>query len=58
MDDDAVPYEYTVLMAKRATAAGADVRVTTYCGEGHGCWERAYEETDLIEWLVNGDPAE
>jgi hypothetical protein len=30
------------------------VEFTTYCAEGHGCWDRAYETTDLIEWLASG----
>lgn len=52
VDDDAVPYICSVLMAQRAQAAGAQVAFTTWCGEGHGCWERAYEQTDLLRWLA------
>ncbi|MBR0510921.1 MAG: phospholipase [Clostridia bacterium] len=54
VDDMSVPYMCSVLMVERAQAFGADVEFTTYCGEGHGCWDRAYEQTDLIPWLVNG----
>ena len=52
IDDPSVPYECSVLMAKRARAAGAEIEFTTYCAEGHGCWDRAYEEGDLIKWLA------
>ncbi len=52
VDDASVPFECSVLMARRAIASGAAVEFTAYCGEGHGCWDRAYEEKDLIEWLA------
>ena len=51
VDDDSVPFDFSVIMVKQAVAAGADVEFTTYTREGHGCWNRAYEETDLIPWL-------
>lgn len=53
VDDDAVPYEHTVIMAKKARSAGMDIEFTTYTDKGHGCWDSAYEETDLIEWLAS-----
>lgn len=51
IDDEAVPYECTVLQVKRARSFGAYVEFTTYTDKGHGCWDSAYEETDLIDWL-------
>ena len=54
IDDDAVPYECSVLMTKEAIKAGADIEFTTYCREGHGSWNKAYGDTDLIEWLAGG----
>lgn len=57
VDDASVPYACSVLMVQRAVAMGADVEFTSYCGEGHGCWDRAYEETDLIPWLAFADGA-
>ena len=51
VDDDSVPYEYSVLMTRRVQACGGQIELTSYTGEGHGCWERAYGATDLIEWL-------
>ena len=52
VDDDSVPFECSVDMVRSASAAGADVTFTAYTKEGHGCWNRAYEEGDLIEWLA------
>ena len=53
VDDGAVPYECSVLMTRAARNSGADIELTSYCFEGHGSWDRAYEKTDLIEWLIN-----
>ena len=52
MDDTAVPYNYSVIMTEKATKNGAIVDFTTYTDKGHGCWDTAYGETDLIEWLA------
>ena len=52
VDDPSVPFECSVQMVRRAAAAGVDVSFVSYCGEGHGCWDRAYEEGDLIPWLA------
>lgn len=52
VDDPSVPFLCSAMMAQRAEAVGADVEFVSYCGEGHGCWDRAYEEGDLIEWLA------
>ena len=51
VDDDLVPYERSVEMASAAQMSGAQVELTTYMHEGHGSWVKAYEQTDLIEWL-------
>lgn len=52
IDDTAVPYNYSVIMTEKATKNGAIVDFTTYTDKGHGCWDTAYGETDLIEWLA------
>ena len=52
VDDPSVPYACSALMAERAVRAGAAAEFISSCGAGHGCWDRAYEETVLIEWLV------
>ena len=53
VDDGAVPYEHTVIMAKKAREIGADIQFTSYTDKGHGCWDAAYEDTDLIRWLAS-----
>ena len=52
VDDGAVPYECSVLMVRQAKESGADVEFISYTAEGHGCWVKAYETTDLVEWLA------
>ena len=52
VDDDSVPFAYSVLMTARAREMGALITLTSYTDEGHGCWSRAYEEGDLVEWLA------
>ena len=52
VDDDSVPFDFSVIMVKQAVEVGADVEFTAYTREGHGCWNRAYGETDLVEWLA------
>ena len=52
-DDTAVPFECSVDMVKRADETGADVKFTAFCDLGHGCWETAYEKTDLVRWLAD-----
>ena len=51
VEDPSVPFQYSALLVEKAQKIGADISFTSYCGEGHGCWSRAYEDTDLIEWL-------
>lgn len=51
IDDPSVPYTYSVLMTERARKHGVKVDFITYTDKGHGCWDTAYEDTDLIEWL-------
>lgn len=53
IDDDAVPVENSLEMVKRAKHAGAEATLTTFDHIGHGSWVPAYEQTDLVSWLVN-----
>jgi predicted peptidase len=50
--DDVVPVAETRAMIAALEAAGQRPRVTTYSGVGHGCWERAYGESELPTWLL------
>ena len=52
VDDPVVPMEADLLPTRAAIAAGADVSFTAYCGLGHDCWTKTYEETDLLAWLA------
>ncbi len=52
LDDNVVPFSYSEQMVDAARRAGADVTFTAYDKVGHGSWVRAYESTDLIEWLA------
>lgn len=52
VDDTSVPYLCTVDMVTKARQAGVNVQFTTYTDKGHCCWNSAYGETDLIEWLA------
>lgn len=51
VDDSSVPFACSVDMVAAARRAGAAVEFISYTDEGHGCWSRAYETTDVIEWL-------
>ncbi|MBO5091108.1 MAG: dienelactone hydrolase family protein [Clostridia bacterium] len=51
--DDVVPYEYSTLMVNAVKACGGNAELITFDDLSHNCWDRAFEETDLIKWLVN-----
>ena len=42
-----------ILIAKIMNARGKTVRTTFYEGVGHPCWELAYLENDLYDWLLS-----
>jgi predicted peptidase len=50
--DDVVPVGETRAIVAALEAAGAHPRVTIYPGVGHGCWERAYGEQELPDWML------
>ena|GEM_PF-481867 len=51
--DDVVLYSCSVDMVEAVNKAGGNAALTTYEGVGHDSWVQAYEQTDLIEWLMN-----
>jgi predicted peptidase len=53
VDDTVVPFSYSEQMVSAAKACGADVMFFPTDRYGHNCWDHAYEQTDLIEWLVS-----
>ena len=50
--DDVVPICQSEAMVNSVKAQGGNVEFTVYDDLSHNCWDRAFEETDLIEWLV------
>lgn len=50
--DDVVPISQSEAMVNSLKACGADVEFFVYDDLAHNCWDRAFEETDLISWLV------
>lgn len=52
IDDGAVPFHCSSEMVLAARACGAKAEMIPYDGYGHASWVPAYEQTDLIEWLI------
>ena len=50
--DDVVPICQSEAMVNSIKAQGGNVEFTVYNDLSHNCWDRAFEGTDLIEWLV------
>ncbi|MBQ8840839.1 MAG: dienelactone hydrolase family protein [Clostridia bacterium] len=50
--DDVVPISQSEAMVNSIKVQGGRVEFTVYDDLSHNCWDRAYEETDLIKWLV------
>lgn len=50
--DRTVPLEYSLMMVRAVNAAGGHAELTVYPGVQHDSWVQAYEESDLIPWLV------
>jgi predicted peptidase len=52
-DDNAVPVERSRSMIAALKAAGGTPKYTEYAGMGHGIWEKAYADPDLVQWLFS-----
>ena len=50
--DDVVPISQSEAMVNSLRAQGKDVEFIVYDDLSHNCWDRAFEQTDLIEWLA------
>ncbi len=50
--DDVVPLSQSEAMVNSVKAQGGNVEFTIYDDLSHNCWDRAFEETDLIKWLA------
>lgn len=51
--DDIVPISQSEAMVNSVRLQGGNVEFTVFDDLGHCCWDRAFEETDLIKWLAN-----
>lgn len=51
--DDTVPLAMSEMMVDAIRFQGGNVEFTIYDDLSHNCWDRAFEETDLISWLAN-----
>ena len=51
--DDIVPLSQSEAMVNSIKLQGGNVEFTIYDDLSHNCWDRAFEETDLIEWLIS-----
>lgn len=50
--DDDVPPVYSQLMVDAVNANGGDAKLTLYPGVDHFSWDRAYLESNLLDWLT------
>ena len=55
--DQAVDFSYSENMVNAVTAQGGDAFLTAYPGVGHLSWDLAYQQSDLIPWLLGEDVA-
>ena len=51
--DDIVPLSQSEAMVDSIKKQGGSVEFIIYDDLSHNCWDRAFEETDLIEWLIS-----
>ena len=52
-EDDVVLYSCSVDMVEAVNKEGGKAELITYEGVKHDSWIQAYEQTDLIEWLMS-----
>lgn len=56
--DGTVPISVTYEMVDRILSAGGHVEFTILHNVSHNCWDFAYGETNLLEWLISHDKRE
>jgi predicted peptidase len=52
-DDPVVPVSESQRMNAAMKALAGDVRYTEYPGVGHDSWSKAYDEADLLQWMLS-----
>ena len=55
--DDVVPAQNSYEMCDRLKAVGGIVRLTVFHGVDHNSWEPAYEQTNVIDFLMSAKKA-
>ena len=50
--DGAISHIESVRMVDQINAWGGSAKLTVYPGVGHNCWEQAYTDDRLIEWML------
>lgn len=50
--DDVVPTQNSYEMVDAVNRAGGNARLTLFHGVGHDSWDEAYEDTRMLEWLM------
>lgn len=51
--DDIVPISQSEAMVNSVKLQGGNVEFIVYDDLSHNCWDRAFEKTDLIKWLIS-----
>ena len=51
-DDSVVPPDRSRTMVEAIKKRGGTIKYTEYEGVGHNSWDRAYQESEAIEWLL------
>ena len=51
-NDSIVAYSNSVEMVEKAKANGANVKFTVFIGVDHNSWTPAYEDTNVMQWLL------
>lgn len=51
-DDTVVPPDRSRFMVEEIKKRGGTIKYTEYEGVGHNSWDKAYQESDVIEWLL------
>ncbi|MBO5313030.1 MAG: dienelactone hydrolase family protein [Clostridia bacterium] len=51
--DDVVPISQSEAMVNSVKIQGGQIEFTVYDDLSHNCWDRAFCQTDLVEWLAD-----
>jgi predicted peptidase len=52
-DDPIIPVEESRRLVALVNGIGGKARLTTYPGVGHNCWDRAYDDPALWDWMLS-----